>query len=131
MEKYRILVKGIVQYNDRYLIVERWYDDRIMNPYQWGFIDGAVEFGESPDKAVVRLVHENTGLTVEISKILYTWSFMIGEECNIGISYLCLGSIDEIYLSEDLHSYKWITKEEFDDYIENKAILEDINRAEL
>ncbi len=131
MDKYRILVKGIVQYNDRYLIVERWYDDRIMNPYQWGFIDGAVEFGESPDKAVVRLVHENTGLTVEISKILYTWSFMIGEECNIGISYLCLGSIDEIYLSEDLHSYKWITKEEFDDYIENKAIIEDINRAEL
>lgn len=131
MEKYRILVKGIVQYNDRYLIVERWYDDRIMNPYQWGFIDGAVEFAESPDKAVVRLVHENTGLTVEISKILYTWSFMIGEECNIGISYLCLGSIDEIYLSEDLHSYKWITKEEFEDYIENKAILEDIYRVEL
>lgn len=131
MDKYRILVKGIVQYNDRYLIVERWYDDRIMNPYQWGFIDGTVEFGESPDKAVIRLVNEQTGLSVEISKILYTWSFMIGDECNIGISYLCLGSIDEIYLSEDLHSYRWITKEEFEDYIENRAILEDIERVEM
>lgn len=131
MDKYKILVKGIVQYNDKYLIVERWFDDRIMNPYQWGFVDGNIEFGESPDKAVIRLINENTGLNAEISKVLYTWSFMVGEVCNIGISYLCLCSIDEILLSEELHGYKWVSKEEFKDYIDNKDILEDIEKAEL
>lgn len=131
MDKYKILVKGIVEYNDKYLIVERWFDDRIMNPYQWGFVDGNIEFGESPDKAVIRLINENTGLNAEISKVLYTWSFMVGEVCNIGISYLCLCSIDEILLSEELHSYKWVSKDEFKDYIDNKDILEDIEKTEL
>ena len=131
MDKYRILVKGIVEYNDKYLIVEKWYDDRIMNPYQWGFIDGSIEFGEAPDKAVIRIINENTGINAEISKILYTWSFMVGEVCNIGISYLCLCSMDEVFLSEELHNYKWISKEEFKDYIDNKDIIDDIERAEL
>ena len=32
MDKYRILVKGIVQCQDHYLVVEKWYDDRIFDP---------------------------------------------------------------------------------------------------
>lgn len=131
MEKYRILVKGIVQYDDKYLIIEKWFDDRIMDPYQWGFIDGEIEFGESPDKGVVRLIQENTGLKVEMSRLLYTWSFMIGDVCNLGISYLCLSAEDEVILSEDLHNYKWILKEEINNYIDNKAVLEDIEKVEL
>ena len=47
MSKFRVLVKGIVQYQDSYLAVERWYDDRIFDPYQWEFIDGEMEFGKS------------------------------------------------------------------------------------
>ena len=35
MNKYRILVKGIVQRDNKYLAVEKWYDDNIMEPYQW------------------------------------------------------------------------------------------------
>ena len=54
MSKFRVLVKGIVQYQDSYLAVERWYDDRIFDPYQWEFIDGEMEFGETPEKAVDR-----------------------------------------------------------------------------
>ena len=38
MSKFRVLVKGIVQYQDSYLAVERWYDDRIFDPYQWEFM---------------------------------------------------------------------------------------------
>ncbi|HEX3020865.1 MAG TPA: NUDIX domain-containing protein [Lachnospiraceae bacterium] len=131
MEKYRILVKGIVKNVNSYLIVEKWYDDRIQNPYQWEFIDGKINFGESPDKAVVRLIHENTGLNVQIDRILYTWSFMVGEVCNIGISYLCLTGMEDVLLSEELHDYKWIRKEDFHKYIENNAMLEDIEKAEI
>ena len=34
MSKYRILVKGIVKKDNKFLIVERWYDDNIAAPYQ-------------------------------------------------------------------------------------------------
>lgn len=129
MEKYKIIVKGIVKHDDKYLIVKRWYDDRIEEPYQWEFLDGQVNFEEAPDKAVTRNVNEKTGINVYIGKILYTWSFMMGDVQTIGLSYLCETTEDEIVLSEDLIEYKWVTKEEINQYITNPRILEDINRS--
>lgn len=125
------MVKGILRYEDKYLVVQKWYDDRIQNPYQWDFIDGKLEFGESPDKEVVRLIQEATGLSADIERILYTWSYMVGDIWNIGISYVCLTPISDVILSEELNDYKWITKEEIADYIENEAIMADIEKAEL
>ncbi len=131
MEKYKIMVKGIVQYDDKYLLVKRWFDDNIGDPYQWEFIDGKLEFGEEPEKGVLRLIYENTGLSVHMNRILYTWSFMVGDVCNIGISYLCISTEDDVILSEELNDYKWVAKEDFANYIENKAVLADIEKAEL
>lgn len=130
MDKYRILVKGIVQYDDKYLVVRKWYDDRISEPYQWGFIDGAIEFGEEPDKAVLRIIAEQTGLSATIDRILYTWSFMTGEVFNIGISYLCRVPIDNVILSEELSGRMWLRKEDLKQYIDSR-VFEDIDRAGL
>ena len=131
MEKYRILVKGIVQREDRFLIVEKWYDDRIFDPYQWEFVDGLLEFGEVPDKAVIRVIQEKTGLTAEIDEILYTWGFTAGEVCTLGIAYRLVTQQDNVILSEDLRNYKWVTKEELPEIITNEAVLEDIDKAGL
>lgn len=130
MNKYRILVKGIVKMDDRYLIVKKWFDDRVAQPYQWGFIDGTIEFGEEPDKAVLRHIHEQTFLTTTIDRILYTWTFTTGDTFNIGISYLCIATLDTVLLSEELVDYKWISKDEFEEYIDMR-ILEDIERSDL
>lgn len=131
--RYRILVKGIVQKDNKFLIVEKWYDDNIVDPYQWEFVDGEAEFGESPDAAVVRIIQEQTGLTSVVDRILYTWTFMIGSECNLGLSYLCLTDMDEdtVVLSEDLNNAKWIESDEIEDYINNKRMIEDLKNAEL
>lgn len=131
MEKCKVMVKGIVQYQDKYLIVEKWYDDRILDPYQWEFIDGKLEFGEEPEKGVLRLIYESTGLTVYVNRILYTWSFMMGDVWNIGISFLCLSTSDEVILCEELNDFKWVTREELANYISNKAVLADIEKAEI
>ncbi len=130
MEKYRILVKGIVQYEDKYLVVRRWFDDRLLEPYQWGFIDGTIDFGEAPDKAVLRCINEQTGLSATIERILYTWTFTTGETFNIGISYHCRVTFDEVVLSEELTESNWITKEELETYIDRR-VLNDIESAEL
>lgn len=131
MDKYKIMLKGIVKYEDKYLLVEKWYDDRIVDPYQWEFIDGSLEFAENPEKGVVRVIFEKTGITSQVSRILYTWSYMVGDVCNIGISFLCTTSHEDVVLSEDLHDYKWVTKEEINKYVTNKAMLDDIERAKL
>ncbi|MDF2941724.1 MAG: hydrolase [Herbinix sp.] len=130
MEKFRILVKGVVQYEDKYLVVHKWYDDRVSEPYQWEFIDGVIEFGEGPDKAVLRSIFEQTGLSATIDRILYTWSFMTGDVFNIGISYLCRVSFDDVILSEDLVDSRWIMKFEMENYV-NSKVLEDVEQAEL
>lgn len=133
MNAYRILVKGIVKRDDKYLIVEKWYDDNIITPYQWEFLDGEAEFGEAPDAAVIRLIHEQTGLTAEVGHILYTWTFMAGPVCNLGLTYLCYTEMeeDDVQLSEDLHKSRWVTAEEFEDVITNQRMLEDLEKAEL
>ena len=131
--QYRILVKGIVHKENRFLIVEKFFDDNIVEPYQWEFMDGVAEFGESPDLAVARIIQEQTGLTVVVDRILYTWTVMIGSECNLGISYLCLTDMeeDEVVISEELRSAKWIDAEEFPDYIKNQRMLGDLRDAEI
>ena len=130
MDKYRILVKGVVQFEDKFLTICRWYDDCVAEPYQWGFIDGAIEFGEEPDKAVLRIITEQTGLSASIDKILYTWSFLTGDIFNIGISYLCRVSFDEIVLSEDLVDNRWVQKEELENIIDRR-VLQDLEEAEF
>lgn len=130
MKKYRIMVKGIVQMEDKYLVVRKWYNDRVSEPYQWGFVDGKIEFQEGPDKAVIRHINEQTGISAAIDRILYTWSFMTGEVFNIGISYLCVASIDSVLLSEELIDHCWIKREEFETYLDSK-VLEDVERSEL
>lgn len=131
MGKFRVLVKGIVQYKDCYLAVEKWYDDRIFEPYQWEFIDGEMEFGETPEKAVERLVAEKTGITARVNKPLYTWGFTAGEICTSGIAFLCDALADEVVLSEDLHDSKWVPKVEISNVITNQAIIRDIEKAGL
>ncbi len=130
MDKYSILVKGIVQYEDKYLVLKRWFDDRVSDPYQWGFVDGGIEFGEAPEKAVLRLVFEQSGLPASIERILYTWSFMTGDVYNIGISYLCRVTNNEVVLSEDLVDSNWIQKEEFEHYLDHKVFL-DVEKSEI
>lgn len=130
-KKYKILVKGIVKCNDKYLIVEKWVDDNIVEPYQWGFCDGELEYGDSPDRAVLQLITEQTNVHAFIGKILYTWTFIVGEVCNLGIAYLCYTESDEVFLNEDLHDFRWVTRDEFADYINNERVLADIEKAEL
>lgn len=129
MDKYAIMVKGIVRYEEKYLLVQRWYDDRIEDPYQWEFVDGKIEFGEAPDKAVVRLIREQTGLETIIDRIAYTWSYMVGDVHHIGISYECMTLEDEVILSEELHDFRFVSKEEFGDYITNRKLLDDLTHA--
>ena len=131
MARHRIIVKCVVNYGSDYLLLKKWYDDCIDEPFRWEFPGGEVEFGESPERAAERIVTEATGLTAEAAKPLYTWQYTLGEESNIGICYLLYAHDMDAVLSEDYAESVWVDRFSFADYIQNKNLLNDIERADL
>lgn len=129
MSGFGIKVKGMVKSNGKYLIVKKWYDDNIFEPYKWEFLDATMEYGNTPEQTVIETVSDMTGLSVEIDRILYTWTYYIGEKQYLGITYLCNVEDDMVVLSEELQDYKWVDLSEFKEYIENDMVLNDINMA--
>lgn len=131
MAKHRIVVKCVVNYGSEYLLLKKWYDDRIDNPFQWEFPDGEVEFGEAPERAAERIVTETTGLVAEAARPLYTWQYTLGEVSNIGICYLLYSHDMETVISEEYAEVAWVDRLSFAEYIDNRNLLNDIERAAL
>lgn len=133
MSDIYLRVKGIIKKDDKYLVLKRWVDDRIPDPFVWGFVDGQVDPGEAPDDAVLRHIREQLGVEGAIEKIEYTWSQMLGDTQCVGITYLCTTEAeDDCYeVPEEYGGFEWIKREEFAYYIENRFILNDLQKAEL
>lgn len=132
MGKTIVRVKGIIKKDDKYLLVKRWYDDRIPDPYMWEFIDGRANFGEDPSEAMLRQITENLGVTGYIVRPAYTWSVLVEETHILGIAYMCaLSDYDNLSLSEELGEACWVAREEFEDYIDNMNVLKDLEGKEL
>ena len=129
MNKYGIKIKGIVKKDDKFLILQKWYDDRITEPYQWEFIDGDLEYGIAPDAFVKQMISDATGLDAEVDGIPYTWSYALGDKQIIGIAYLCHVESDMVILSEAVSDFKWVSAKELPDYIENKGVLYDLKNT--
>ena len=129
MKNTYVRVKGIIRKGNEYLVIKRWVDDHIPNPFVWEFIDAEVQHGEAPDNTVLRGIEELLSITGKIEKIEYTWSNLLGDTHCVGIAYLC--SIEEedeenIVLPEEYGEWKWISREEFPDYIDNVYVLSDL-----
>ena len=131
MEKTVVRIKGIIKKQDKYLLVKRWYDDRIPEPFMWEFIDGKIAFGEAPEDAVVRLIAENLGVEGSVVRPAYTWSVLVGETQILGIAYICSVSDENFTLPEELGDFAWVDRTEFEDYIENMNLLNDLQGKEL
>jgi ADP-ribose pyrophosphatase YjhB (NUDIX family) len=55
--------------------------------YEWGIPGGALEYREQPIEAVVREFHEETGMQIEVIRLLRVASAR--EFPHLGITYLC------------------------------------------
>ena len=92
MENTFLRVKGIIKKDDKYLLVKRWVDDRIPDPFVWEFVDTEVNHGEAPDDAVLRAISELLSIEGKIEKIEYTWS-------NMFTMFWAISSLKAPYLS--------------------------------
>ena len=134
MQSTFLRVKGIIKKDDRYLLLKRWVDDRIPDPFVWEFIDAEVNHGEAPNDTVLRAINEQLSVEGKIEKIEYTWSSMLGDTHCVGIAYICsIAEADEanIVLSEEFGEWIWVTRAEIPEYIENQYVLKDLEGKAL
>ena len=55
--------------------------------FEWGIPAGGLEYGEQPENAIVREFFEETGMQIEVEKLLLAESSK--EDRNISLIYLC------------------------------------------
>ena len=103
-------VKALILYKNKILILKQ--KDPFGGEYE--IPGGRKNSGESDENALKREVLEETGLNIEIIKLLNTWTWDIlkkGIHLN-GKTYLCIPKTNDIKISEEYINYKWVTKEE-------------------
>lgn len=134
MKNTYLRVKGIIKKGETYLLLKRWVDDRIPDPFVWEFIDAEVSHGDSPNDTVLNAITELLSVSGKIEKVEYVWSQLLGETHCVGIAYICSIPEEEesnIVLTEDYGSYEWVKREDFPLYIENQYVLKDLEGKTL
>ncbi len=99
-------VKGIVQYDNRILIVQRAAADS--GGGTWECPGGKIDFGEFPEDSLTREVEEETGLAVTVDRIAYASSLMTHPDRQvILLVYFCTATNDAVELSDEHDDYLW------------------------
>ena len=106
--KADIVVKGII-YNraiNRLLLLQRCVEDDI-GAETWENAGGNIELCESPEEAMKREIHEETGISqIRIERVAYV-TLVNAESPYLIIAYLCEALTDEVELSSEHQAYVW------------------------
>lgn len=113
-----VIVKGIILYNDKVLIVRRSDKDEI-GAGNWEFVGGNIEFGEELEQALVREVQEEVNLEITIdNKVLYNTTYKTNPTRQaVILVYKCYAKDDKVKLSEEHSGYKWVSEKELRDLV--------------
>jgi ADP-ribose pyrophosphatase YjhB (NUDIX family) len=94
--------------NRRILLVKTTYN----RFHPWGLAGGALEYGESAEEAVIREMWEETGMTVEIEKLLLYKTFAPDK---FGMYYLCTIKDGVFQPSDEICEYGYFSRENLPD----------------
>ena len=105
--RFPAVVKAVIHIGGQYLMLRRSCADEI-SPGIWECPGGKIEFGETLEQALYREVDEETGLEIEIEKLLYATTFFTGSDRQVVvITYLCRAESDGVMLSEEHTEHVW------------------------
>ncbi len=116
MSKVVVSAKAIILNDDKFLVLKQ---SRPGMSY-WDLPGGKLEYGETPEEAVIREVKEEVDLVVMPIKLIGTWWFFspVNKYQVICLTYLCEARDFGIDLTknpadETIKEYAWISKDEF------------------
>lgn len=110
--KFAAGVTAIIRDADgRILLVEHAFRRR----YPWALPGGWMNRGESPEQALVREVHEETGLTITIDRIVAAHVFDLPR---IDIAYACHVVGGTMRPSAETPRWQWCRPDELPEYLD-------------
>ena len=114
--RFHITVKGIVVYHRRVLLLKRARPSTDGLGY-WELPGGGLEYGETPNQALIRELKEETGLQIDVVKPAYTFTKIRSDYQTVGIGYLSITHSDKIVLSDEQTDYLWCEIEDLQNYL--------------
>ncbi len=124
---FHITVKAIVIYRRKILILKKVKPSTDGLGF-WELPGGGIEYGETPQEALIRELKEETDLDIKIIKPVYTFTAIRPQYQTVGIGFLTIPTHDQVKISEEHTEYKFIEYEELRDYLDQR-IYEDIEIA--
>jgi len=89
-----LVVVGLVVHEGKILMVRRSEQENSLAHMKWEYPGGKVDFGESPEAAVIREIEEETGVKARIKRLLpesfvHVWDYSWGKQHTIIYGYEC------------------------------------------
>lgn len=111
-KQMNVIVKGIILYEEKVLILKRSNSDEI-NPGNWEFVGGTINFGEDLEEALLREIKEETSIKAKIEKILYATTYNTKpNRYDVIIVYKCHAKNSNVKLSDEHSEYRWVEEKE-------------------
>ena len=119
-----IVLTGILNDNDEYLVVKRSEDD-MLYPGSWEFPGGHLEYGETIIEGLKRELNEEIGYKANSKPQIISYNDEFENDIyNIEINFLIKVNKEKVNvkLSEEHTEYRWVKKNSklLDDYIRSK-----------
>ena len=89
--------------------------------HPWGLLAGVLEYGEDPEKAIVREIQEETGFNVEVEQLLKAVSAK--EDHHISLVYLCRIVDGAFHSSPEISVVQYFPSDDLPDMLETERAL--------
>jgi 8-oxo-dGTP diphosphatase len=124
------VVKGVIINEGKVLILKRSEEEEVGGG-TWENVGGKIEFGEEIETALMREIREETGLDINVERILYATTFKTSPTRQIVLlTYLCTTDGKEISISTEHMDYLWATEEQLKARLPEE-ILNDFERNDV
>lgn len=108
-----LVVKGILFNKDfnRILLMQRSGDDPT-GANTWEGVGGNIEYGETPEEALKREIHEEAGISeIVIRNVAYV-TIVNGDAPYLIIAYICESQTETVTLSNEHQAFMWADQDE-------------------
>lgn len=123
-----LVVKGILFNKDfnRILLMQRSGDDPT-GANTWEGVGGNIEYGETPEEALKREIHEEAGISeIAIRNVAYV-TIVNGDAPYLIIAYICESQTETVTLSNEHQAFMWADQDECKAMLP-RAIIDDFNK---
>ena len=122
MGEIGVYTKALVMYENKVLIIKR-SNYKSVGKGEWDIPGGSLQFGESLHECLNREIKEETGLTVQIGRLLYADTNIVPPSAHsVGLAYLCHADTNVVTLSHEHTDYLWATQEQFRERVSKPAL---------